>query len=363
MLEYILRKMYDNKISKPLSNKEKVFFFKELSYLIKWGIWIVDALKIIWENSKSLNINFVSNSLISSLKKWETLSRSLTKLPKYFNDGDISIIRSWESSWELVNVLIHLSKEYSFLDNLKRQYISSLIYPIFLLLVSVFAVYITFTVILPWVISLVDQFDKWDLPFATSVIIAITEFLTYYNFSILVVLFLIVFGFSIFISTNEWRKWFDWAILNIPIIWELTRYYFLLKFFRYQKLLFASGMNYKDIFSNLKNIMNNYHYKAMIDDILFWIKNWESFVDRMLKYEVIIPKDIGAMVKAWEETANIDGSIENIIEMYEEEFNAKLQNIWKMIEPILIVVVWFVVAFIAFWVFSIVTYLIDSISI
>lgn len=362
MLEELITKIYNYKLSRTISNKEKILLFKELSYLVKWWVWIVDALKIIWENSNNIAINNICDKLIKSLKKWETFSRSLWKLPKHFNEWDVSIIKSWENSWELENVLMYLSKEYSFIDNIKKQYISSLIYPVFLLLISLFAVYITFTVILPWVISLVDEFDAWELPFATNLMITLTEFFNENGFRILFWFFLMIFGFSVFVSTKEWKKWFDWAVLNIPIIWKITQYYYLMKFFRYKKLLISAWMDYKSIFKNLKNIMPNYYYKTMLDEVLVWINKWESFVDIMISYKNIIPSDIWALIKSWEETANIDTALWNVIEIYEEEFYSKLNNIWKMIEPIMILIVGVVIGFIAMWIFSIITHLIDNIS-
>jgi type IV pilus assembly protein PilC len=59
----------------------------------------------------------------------------------------------------------------------------------------------------------------------------------------------------------------------------------------------------------------------------------------MKDYDDLIPSDVLVLLKVGEETATLKESLDNIVEMYEEELNNLINNVSKVIEPVLIVVV------------------------
>jgi len=59
----------------------------------------------------------------------------------------------------MTTVLASLSKEYSFLGQIKSMYIGAMIYPVILITVSFIAVLALFIFILPGIFQLVEQFD------------------------------------------------------------------------------------------------------------------------------------------------------------------------------------------------------------
>lgn len=362
MFDNIIKKFIENKWKNRFNIKDKIFFFRELAYLINWWIVITDSILMIKENSENIAIKNLCWEIYSSLKKWEQFSRTISRLPKYFNDGDANIIRSWEGSGELVRVLKYLANEYDFLYDIKNKYIWAMIYPALIFFVSLIAVYIIFTVVLPWILVIVHDFDDLELPFATKALINITDFFVQNNISIIIVLIMSILAFSIFLWIQEWKRWFDKQIFKIPIFGNFTRKYLLVKYLRYNKLLISSGMSYKELYSSLKRLFNNYQYISMINDIQKNINIWQDVLEPLKNYRNIIPADVFVLLKSWQESANMIEAIDNAIELYQEEFNKDLNNLSKIIEPILVVFVWWIVAFIALSVFWIVWSILDSVA-
>jgi len=360
LLDNLILKVINFKDSGTFGLKEKIFFFTQLSYLLEWWISIVDAINIIKDNSDNASIKYICQEIYLYLKKWESLNRSLIRLNKYFNDWDVNIIRSWEQSWELQKVLKYLAQEYEFLFTIKNKYIWAIMYPSIVFVIAFFAIFVIFKYILPNIIWILQQFDWVKIPFATKVLIMITNFISWYSTHILIILWLAIFGISILLSLEEWKRYIDKYILRMHIIWKITKYYFLIKFLRYMKLLIWAWMNYLEVFQSLKHIMTNSLYKDMIEEMLVNIRKWDSVSSVMENYPVIIPKDIMILMKVWEQTASTASSIQNWIWFYEQEFNKILDNLSKIIEPILIVFVWAIVAFIAISVFGIIWNILDS---
>ncbi len=354
-------KLVEQLDTSKFSLKDKIFFLKELAYLLKWWVSIVEAVNIIKDSTDNKAVKSVCQQLYDHLKRWETLSRALVRLNQYFNETDVAVIRAWEQSWELVNVLQYLSSQYEFLNETRKKYFGAMLYPVLLFFLAIIAIVIILIYVIPNLLWLVQDF--WaELPLSTRLLLAVSVFLKENIFNIFIAIFLIIFWFSLIFSTEEWQKWRDKMIFKLPIFWILTRYYYIIKFLRYMKLLIYSWLPFVDVFLALKRIMNNKIYDKMLDEVVSAIRKWESPFEVMENYSLIIPKDVVAILKVWEQTASIKESAENAVKLYEVEFNTKINNFSKLVEPILIVFVWWIVAWIALSIFGIIWTILDSIN-
>ena len=131
---------------------------------------------------------------------------------------------------------------------------------------------------------------------------------------------------------------------------------------RYMKLLMSAGMNFVQVFEFLKDIMPNLSYKQMLDDIIAGINRWETIGSVMENYDDIINKDVIALLKVGEETASFEAALTNAIAMYTEEFNKLLDGLSKVIEPILIVFMGWIVSVVALSVFGMIGSLLDGVQ-
>lgn len=343
-----------------LSVKDKIFLFRQLGYLLNGGVSITDALTVIAKNSDKYSIAANCNTIYDYIKSGESFSKSLSRIPKYFDETDISIIRSGESSGNMVTVLHHLADEYEFLYDTRSKYISAMIYPSILLVLSIAAVFFLFLFVLPSIFDMVKWMEWAQIPWYTMAIMNITNFVVNYNIYILMAVVLFVLIFWLTISTESgYKKFFEWA-LWLPGIGKIIRNYHMIKFFRYMKLMYSSGIGYLDMFVYLKKIMNNPSYTVMIDQIIGWIRRGQTIYDNIKFFPSIIPGDAAALIQVGESTANIWGSIDNIINIYDKDLRSSLDNLGKIIEPVMVVLVGCVIGLIAGSVFGIMGAIMDS---
>lgn len=81
-----------------------------------------------------------------------------------------------------------------------------------------------------------------------------------------------------------------------------------------------------------------------------------------VRFDEIIPANASLLVKVGEDTAKLPEALGNIIEVYEEDLNNMLNNLSKIIEPVLIVFVGGIVVLIAFSVFGIITTILGGVQ-
>jgi type II secretory pathway component PulF len=76
------------------SGKEKILFYKELVYMMKGGVSLIEAMQIIFSSSANFAIKTVAKEISSYLRKGQSLSYAISRLPDYFDEGDAAIIKT-----------------------------------------------------------------------------------------------------------------------------------------------------------------------------------------------------------------------------------------------------------------------------
>lgn len=363
--------MFDNLIKefiklsdkRSFKNKEKAFFFKELWNLLKWGININEALGIIAENHDNYSIKKIALWLKRHIEQWDRLSRALLNFPKQFDTTDITTIQAWESSGNLDVVLEMIGKEYAYLESLKKKFIGALTYPIILITVAFWAIIALFTFILPAIFDIANQFDTSELPRTTRTLKWFSEYLATHHISLLAIVLFIGFWLFVYFSTKSGKKkWFQ-LLFSIPILGKMIKSYYLIRFARYVKLLLGSGLDYLTLFKIVKNVIPNPVFTPLFDKIIHELNRWSTIHNALKDDTNLIPGNVVSLIKVWEESATLDRSFETIIEIYQEELDHYINNLSKLIEPILLLFIGWIVIMVALGVFWVIMKIMDSVTV
>lgn len=167
-----------NKIDKSrFGVKDKIFFCREIAYLLQGGVSPIQALVVIAEGADNFAVKDMSLQILAYIKQGKTFSYALSRLSDYFTETDYNIIKIGEKSGQLPDIFQAMAKEYSFMLETKNKYISALVYPILLLVIAIIAVLSLFLLVLPNIFSIADQFNVQDLPRMTAVLKNISDFM------------------------------------------------------------------------------------------------------------------------------------------------------------------------------------------
>lgn len=335
--------------------KQKLQFFRELAYLLGGWIWVQESVGIIAREWDTATLRYIWAQIAASTNEGKTLTNAMTRLGNYFSSSDIAIIKSWESSGNLVTVLRSLAHEYTFLYSLRNKFISATTYPLVLLIIAIIAVVILFVWILPGIFSIADEFTGVELPLVTRMMMNFSNFLTHNTWSIFIGLGLFIFLMSIVFSTDAGKNWMFRKLLALPGFGLMIRNYFIVKMMRYLKLLYQSGMNYVDSLTLLRDIMGSGPYEEMLVNTSQFVQRGEPMYKWMEGYSYLIPVNATILMKVWEQTAQLPETVQNIVDTYEEDLLTRIASVSKIIEPILIVFLGIVITLIALSVFGIIT--------
>lgn len=360
-LDKMIERVLESSDKNGFSSKEKILFYKELVYMMKGGVPLMSAMDIVLSSSDNYAIKTVAQRIKNYLNDGKPLSYAISRMPEYFDEGDAAIIKTGEASGNLPSVLKSLSEEYAYLKSLKSKYIGAMIYPVALIIISFVAVIYLFAFVLPGIFDMIGGgVDK--IPAITRFLMNMTDFFVSYWKNILVIFGVSVLLLIAYCTTERGKKWMYTTIIHLPIIGEMTKYYYLIKWARYLRLMISAGMDYVDTFRLLRDILKISLYQEMIEEVLVDISMGKPLYEPISQYSHVIPSNVAALIKVGEETANLEKAMDNVIELYQEELDHAITNFGKAIEPIILVVVGGIVTLIALGVFGLIFAVMDNIG-
>lgn len=329
---------------KKFGQTQKEAFYSELGLLLSSGIDIKTALEIIEDQMKVKKhreiIVQIKDDIISGNAVWEAIH----KHPKTFSVYEYQSIRIGEESGKLPEVLMELGKFYTSAIKLRRQVISTLTYPVVVLVMSVLIVQFMLSFVVP-MFSDIFKHTGADLPATTQLLIKVSakSGLIFYS-----LLFLVIAG-MLFHKTQQHKTWFrkySAAIfLKIPVINELIRKIYLARFCQSMKLLLGSKVLLIDALDLVKNMIGYYPIEFALDSVRKDVYAGKQLHESLSEHS-IFPKKLVSLIKVSEEVNAPELIFDKLNQQYSEEIEHQQAVIGKVVEPLFLVILGGLVGFI-----------------
>lgn len=351
-LEKIIISIMSSVDKSSFSAKDKILFYKELVYMLHGGVSIMQAVDTIKKSTTNYALKAIVTSISFHLNEGKSFSYALSRLPEYFDESDSAIIKTGESTGNLDTVLQELANEYSYLNSIKNKYKSALTYPIILIIMSIGAVLFLFSSVLPGILEMfVGEMEK--LPLITRILKSTSDFFVSSWKTILVVLFTAIAVVWIYGTTDQGKKSLSKFMMSFPLVGKMTKTYYLIKWARYMKLMISSGLDYVQTFRLLRGVLAIPAYQEMIEKVMAGLQIGKTIYDTIKDETDLIYPNVAVMIRVGEETAHLEDSMGNIIAMYQEELDNSITQFSKILEPVILIFMWVIVALVAsgiFWV-------------
>ncbi len=351
-LEKIIISIMSSVDKSSFSAKDKILFYKELVYMLHGGVSIMQAVDTIKKSTTNYALKAIVTSISFHLNEGKSFSYALSRLPEYFDESDSAIIKTGESTGNLDTVLQELANEYSYLNSIKNKYKSALTYPIILIIMSIGAVLFLFSSVLPGILEMfVGEMEK--LPLITRILKSTSDFFVTSWKTILVVLFTAIAVIWIYGTTDQGKKSLSKFMMSFPLVGKMTKTYYLIKWARYMKLMISSGLDYVQTFRLLRGVLAIPAYQEMIEKVMAGLQIGKTIYDTIKDETDLIYPNVAVMIRVGEETAHLEDSMGNIIAMYQEELDNSITQFSKILEPVILIFMWVIVALVAsgiFWV-------------
>jgi len=327
---------------------EKITLTKHLAVMIKAGISLPEALENLSSRSKSGEVNKVLTQIKQKINNGSSFGQALSSYPKNFNEMYRGIVKVGESTGRLDESLGYLADQLNKDYALKKKIKGALMYPGLVFVATLALATFISLFILP---KLVDFFSAFDakLPASTMFLLSLSKFMKNYGFLFFGSVFTALIIIYLIIKIPKIKLWKDRQILRIPFIGHLLVENEVASFSRNLATLIKSGL---PIFESLKicaSSQTNLEYKRTITSLSNSLEKGSNISDFLKKpaCKLLFPHLVADMISVGEKTGSIDKSLFYVSEFYEEDIEETAKNLTTILEPVVLVIIGLMVAFLA----------------
>lgn len=326
--------------SKPKKN-EFTQFCKEFSIMLATGVSIRDCIETLRRQKFSPSFSNVISDVYEDVLKGVMLSEAFKKHPKCFPVFFCSMVYLGEISGDLSNILKRTSEYYENDNRIKAKTKSAMYYPVFLIVLIVVVVFALMTFVVPMFKTTLDQVGA-ELPLITVIILNISNFFTANWMWILLALFIIVGGWLIFARTEKGKYTKDYLSYHFPIVKMIKRATITSRFASGLAILLGSGMSVVESMENLSKIMGNKFFDRKFKTAIDEVKRGKS-IARAFDNTNLFPPMLIEMVSIGEQSSSLEATLNSVSAYYQEELNNTITRATALMEPVIIVIMGFVV--------------------
>lgn len=326
-----------------VSGKDIVIFSRQLAIMIKSKVPLVETLRTIAKQSRKMVFREKIMKIAESVEGGATLSKSFALFPKLFSPFYVNMVKSGESSGKLNEIFSHLADYLEREDEFRSKIVGAMVYPIFIIVVFIAVVGIIMIYVIPQLTEVLKS-SGTELPLATRVVIAISDFLKKEWLIILLVLIGLVVGIIRFAKSIKGKDILDRLFLKVPILSGFLKKLYLSRLALNLSTLISGGLPISQALTITGEVVGNNYYKEVVFETRDAVKGGEPISATLEKYPDIISPLFFQMIVAGEKTGSIDESLLNVVDFYQKDVDRSLDTFVRLLEPVFIILLGGVVA-------------------
>src|SRR3989344_6391662 len=335
-----------NNIFFRLSNKEKMLFARNLEVMIRSGMQILQSLEILKRQTKSKAFGRILDQVLVDIKNGRFLSASLDRYHNIFGDFFINLIRVGKASGTLSENLKYLAEELKKKDELQKKIRGAMAYPVVIFVATIGITSIMIFIIFPKILPVLTSLNV-ELPFVTRAFIAISQFMTKYGYLVSLGIVGLAVGFWAILKIPRVRFAWHQIILSTPLVGDMSRSINVISFSRTIGLLLKAGIKIVEALEITANTLSNLVYKKEVLAVAEGVRRGDPMSKYFMNNLKLFPPIFSQMVVVGENTGKLDESILFLADFYEAELDESTKSLATFIEPIMLLIMGAIVAFVA----------------
>ena len=313
-------------------------FTVQLATLSEAGIPIVKALAILEGQTRPGPFKTVLQDVVEDVSAGTPLSEAMAKHPRVFDKLYSSMVRAGEAGGVLDRVLI---RQAAFLENaaaVRAKVAGATIYPAVIVFVAVCVV----SAVIVWVIPKFEEiFQSFNikLPGITQLLLDTSAFTVSYWYVVFgVPIALIVLHAFLMRTRRGYRYAVHSLLLRLPLIGSVISRSLIAAVARTFGTLIQAGVPHLDALSIVRDATANEVLAEGVEDIRRTVREGEG-IARPMGETGLFDDLVTNMVEVGEATGELDRMLLRVADAYEAQVDRRINAMFKLIEPALLIVV------------------------
>ncbi len=327
--------LVDKGLASAFTHKDLMRFTRQLSILINAGVPIMECLEILYKQEKNLFFKKTIRNIASQVEGGKSLFDSLTSA-KHFSRLYCNLVKAGESAGILDSILVKLAEFMEKQDKLRRKVKGALTYPAIVVAVGILVLWGLMTFVVPQFVGMLEESGQ-EIPAITQFVIDTSNFFRDYTLLMVPILIAAFMVFINFIRTREGKLAWDRFLMNSPLFGELIIKANLGAFCRTLSTTLGAGVPIIDALDICIETLDNQQIARDLTTVRKAVTEGKSITEPLQRIKYF-PELVSQMIKVGESTGNLDSMLEKVANVFDEEVENVVENLTKLIEPLILVV-------------------------
>ena len=316
--------------TKPPTRQEVLSMTTELSVLLRAGLPLDRALKVLIDMDGQPRMRAVLADLLKAVKGGKSLSLALQPYDEIFGPFYLSAV--------LERLVEHLESAKATRDSI----VSALIYPSILLVVAVISVVVMLGFVVPQFETLFN--DMGDaLPGMTKAVIAAAEFIKAWGLVVGVLVAVLVLVIQRWAASTAGKSTLDQRLLSLPIAGTIAFEYEMANFARTVGTLLGNGVSLLKAIQIAIDTVGNVPLKEALNVLPSAVKAGKRMSVALDETEMFTPMVI-QMTRVGEESGRLDDMMLELASVFEDHVASGVKRLLTLLEPLLILTMGAIIA-------------------
>jgi general secretion pathway protein F len=318
---------------------------RQLSTLLSAGLPLVPSLATLVSQTTHPQLKNTLARIKEEVNEGNSLTAGMSLFPQIFSPFYINMVKAGEASGMINLVLERLADFNESQQALRAKIRSALAYPLIMFFIGALVIFFLVTFVVPNITQIFEEMHQ-TLPMVTIVLIAVSSFLKSFWWllaGLLVIAFLTV-KYTL-LKTERGKYFWDKIKFRLPLIGVLNQKIAVARFSRTLGTLLQSGVPLLSSLEIVANVVNN---RLMADAIRQAAKDVEEgqSLSLPLKKNKLFPPLASEMIAVGEQSGTVEIMLQRIADAFETETSASIMTMTSLLEPLMILVMGFLVGFI-----------------
>lgn len=320
-----------------------VQFSQEMAVLLNAGLPLDRSLQIILEVTKKPVLRTMLEQIWRDMQAGKSLSEAMSR-HRVFSPLYISLVKAGETGGFLEVTFQRLGEYLTGLQDLKNHVVTALIYPMILGIVGGLSIILMLIFVVPRFEVFFQEMGQ-GLFWSTQVLVQLSYLLRTYWWLGLLLSAGAVFGMWRLWKSQKGQLWVDRLKLRTPVVGKLSQGLASSFFAKTLGTLLNNGVPLVNALQVVTNTMANRYMSQVLGDLLVEVKRGQS-LSKLLKKTNLFPEFFLHMVAVGEETGRLADMLLNAAQSQEAEVRSEVKRLVALLEPVLILGMGLLVAFI-----------------
>lgn len=310
-------------------------FTRQLSTMIASGLPLVEALRILKEQSKP-KMALIIEKVLAEVEGGSSLGAALEKTGGTFDNVYVALVKAGESAGVLDEIMGKMADTLDKQREFRNKTKGALIYPAIVSIGMLLVATIMMIFVIPKMTQMYNDFGA-KLPLPTLILIGISDFMVNYWYLLFGSLAVGLFFFRRWARTAVGALFVEQLVFKIPIWGLLKKDVMLAEFSRTMGMLSSAAIPILDGLRIVADTLGSQIYGDQIRLTANRVEKGSTLADAIASASDF-PPILSQMIAVGEQTGKVDQILGRLADFYESQSELKVKALTTAIEPIIMVV-------------------------